>query len=245
MASVDALWSEATPDERGLVTAVVQHAVTGQVLMVGMMNEDALAATLASGRVTFWSRSRQTLWEKGETSGNTLALRDIRIDCDGDALLVTAEPAGPTCHTGKPSCFFRALAPEGLVPDEGPPEGPPAGPDAVLARVFAVVLARKAGRGATQAEGRSYVRDLLASGTTKVEAKLREEADELARALASESRERVAAEAADVVFHMLVALAARDVDLSEVAAVLAGRHGTSGLDEKARRHAPSRDSNDG
>jgi phosphoribosyl-ATP pyrophosphohydrolase/phosphoribosyl-AMP cyclohydrolase len=233
--ATEALWSEAAPDERGLVTAVVQHAVTGQVLMVGMMSKDALAATLATGRVTFWSRSRQVLWEKGETSGHTLALRSIRIDCDGDALLVTAEPAGPTCHTGKPSCFFRASTPDGLAADEGPPAE---GPDAVLARLFAVVLARKAGRGATQAEGRSYVRELLASGTTKVEAKLREEADELARALASESRERVAAEAADLVFHTLVGLVARDVDLTEVAAVLAGRHGTSGLDEKAARPAP-------
>jgi len=233
--AADTLWREAAPDERGLVTAVVQHVATGQVLMVGMMNEDALAATLASGRVTFWSRSRSRLWEKGETSGHTLALRGIRIDCDGDALLVTAEPAGPTCHTGKPSCFFRALAEDGLAADEGPVAD---GPDAVLARLFAVVLARKAGLGATQAEGKSYVRELLAAGTTKVEAKLREEADELARALASESRERVAAEAADLLFHTLVALVARDVDLREVTAVLAGRHGTSGLDEKARRKAP-------
>jgi phosphoribosyl-ATP pyrophosphohydrolase/phosphoribosyl-AMP cyclohydrolase len=237
----DALWAAAAPDERGLVTAVVQHAATGQVLMVGMMNEDALAATLVTGRVTFWSRSRGTLWEKGETSGHTLALRDIRIDCDGDALLVTAEPAGPTCHTGKPSCFFRALEADVLATDEGPT---PDGPDAVLARLFAVVLARKAGVGATQAAGRSYVRELLAAGTTKVEAKLREEADELARALASESRERVAAEAADLVFHALVALVARDVDLRDVTAVLAGRHGTSGLDEKARRPGPAKDPGD-
>jgi phosphoribosyl-ATP pyrophosphohydrolase/phosphoribosyl-AMP cyclohydrolase len=231
----EALWREAAPDERGLVTAVVQDAATGRVLMVGMMNRDALAATLATGRVTFWSRSRGKLWEKGETSGHTLALRGIRIDCDGDALLVTAEPAGPTCHTGKPSCFFRALGEAGLAADEGPTVAP----DAVLARLFAVVLARKGGHGATQAEGRSYVRELLASGTAKVESKLREEADELARALASETKARVAAEAADLLFHTLVALVARDVELREVTAVLAGRHGTSGLDEKAARKGPT------
>ncbi len=232
MASVDALWSEATPDERGLVTAVVQHADTGQVLMVGMMSREALERTLATGKVTFWSRSRQTLWEKGETSGHTLALASIRIDCDGDALLVTAVPAGPTCHTGKASCFFRAHEGDALATDDGPPVD---APDAVLAKLFAVVLARKAGHGATQAQGRSYVRELLAGGTAKVEAKLREEADELARALASESDARVAAEAADLVFHALVALAARDVDLRAVTAVLASRLGTSGVDEKARR----------
>jgi phosphoribosyl-ATP pyrophosphohydrolase/phosphoribosyl-AMP cyclohydrolase len=228
--SVDALWSEATPDERGLVTAVVQHADTGQVLMVGMMSREALERTLETGRVTFWSRSRQTLWEKGETSGNTLALRSLRIDCDGDALLVAAVPAGPTCHTGATSCFFRAHTGDALATDDGP-----LAPDAVLAKLFALVLARKAGHGATQAQGRSYVRELLAGGTAKVEAKLREEADELARAIASESDARVAAEAADLVFHALVALAARDVDLREVTTVLAGRLGTSGVDEKARR----------
>jgi phosphoribosyl-ATP pyrophosphohydrolase/phosphoribosyl-AMP cyclohydrolase len=199
--------------------------------MVGAMNEAALAATLERGLVTFFSRSRQTLWQKGETSGHTLALRGIRIDCDGDALLVSAEPAGPTCHTGKPSCFFRAATDGELVEDDGPPE--PA--DAVLARVFATVLARKAGRGATQAEGRSYVRELLAAGTATIEGKLREEADELARAIASESPARVAAEAADLLFHAFVALAARDVSLADVRDVLAARHGTSGIDEKAGR----------
>ncbi len=106
--SVDAraIWSSLQPDERGLVVTVVQHAHTGRVLMVGYMNADALAATSASGHVTFFSRSRQTLWEKGESSGNTLQLVEIRCDCDRDALLVLAVPRGPTCHTGTSSCFF-------------------------------------------------------------------------------------------------------------------------------------------
>jgi phosphoribosyl-ATP pyrophosphohydrolase/phosphoribosyl-AMP cyclohydrolase len=227
--SVDALWAAAKPDERGLVTAVVQHAVDLRVLMVGAMNRDALARTIESGLVTFWSRSRQTLWTKGETSGNTLQLVSLRIDCDGDAVLALATPAGPTCHTGASSCFFRA------APDLAVDDGPLAVVDARLARVFETVLDRKAGRGMTAAGQRSYVRELLAAGPAKIGAKLREEADELARAIADEPDDRAVAEAADLVFHAMVALAARDLHLADVAAVLDGRHGTSGVDEKARR----------
>src|SRR5918912_4459162 len=97
-------------DDRGLIPAIVQHARSGEVLMLGYMNEEALRRTVESGLVTFWSRSRQSLWQKGETSGNLLRLVELRQDCDGDALLVLAEPAGPTCHTGEPSCFHRPLA---------------------------------------------------------------------------------------------------------------------------------------
>lgn len=95
-------------DSNGLIPAIVQHARSGEVLMLGYMNEAALHATLESGLVTFWSRSRQALWRKGETSGNLLHLVEVRQDCDGDALLVQAEPVGPTCHTGQPSCFHRS-----------------------------------------------------------------------------------------------------------------------------------------
>jgi phosphoribosyl-ATP pyrophosphohydrolase/phosphoribosyl-AMP cyclohydrolase len=225
------LWAAAKPDERGLVTAVVQHVADGRVLMVGAMNREALERTLVSGSVTFFSRSRQTLWTKGETSGNTLRLESLRIDCDGDAVLVQATPAGPTCHTGASSCFFRAPVDDALVVDDGPA----ASIDARLARVFATVLARKAGLGLTSAQGRSYVRELLAAGPQKIGAKLREEADELARAIASETDDRVVAEAADLVFHAMVALAGRDLGLADVAAALDGRHGTSGIDEKAGR----------
>ena len=114
--TADPFWSELAPDAAGLVTAVVQHADTGQVLMVGHMNQDALVATRATGRVTFWSRSRQSLWEKGETSGNTLELTALRVDCDGDAILISARPAGPTCHTGTTSCFFRAVPTDEAAP---------------------------------------------------------------------------------------------------------------------------------
>lgn len=101
-------------DAAGLVTAVVTAAGKGEVLMVAHMNADALAATRATGRATFWSRSRQALWVKGETSGNFLNVREMRIDCDQDAIWIIAEPVGPACHTGARSCFYRRIGPDGL-----------------------------------------------------------------------------------------------------------------------------------
>jgi phosphoribosyl-AMP cyclohydrolase / phosphoribosyl-ATP pyrophosphohydrolase len=228
------LWAKLRPDDRSLVVAVVQHARTDQVLMVGYMNEEALTATFERGRVTFFSRSRQCLWEKGEQSGNALHLEQVRVDCDGDALLVRAHPIGPTCHTGTTSCFYR-LADDvsGAVLRED--DGPAPAADTMFARVFATVLERKAGRGATSADGKSYVRSLLQAGAEKIAAKIREEADELCRAVAGESSDRVAAEAADLLFHAFVALAHRDVDIRDVSAVFAQRFGQSGIDEKASR----------
>lgn len=231
---VKALWAQLRPDARGLVTAVVQHHQTGQVLMVGYMNAEALAATLERARVTFWSRSRGELWEKGVTSGNTLHLRELRVDCDGDALLVRALPAGPTCHTGTTSCFFRRVEgddAEALPADDGPP----ARPDPTLERVFDVILERQAGRGMTNAQGRSYVRRLLDRGAPKINAKITEEAGELAQAIERESDDRVASEAADLVFHAMVGLAHRGLHLHDVTRVLADRFGQSGIDEKAAR----------
>lgn len=218
-----ALWSTLTPGPDGLVAAVVQHADSGEVLMLGYMNAEALARTLTGGRVTFWSRSRQQLWEKGETSGHILELRGLHVDCDADALLVQAVPRGPTCHTGAPSCFFRPVG------------DAPAAPRTVLEQVEAVIAERKAGRGATNRDGKSYVRELLAAGAPKIAAKLAEEAGELAEALAGTDRDHVAREAADLVFHALVGLVHADVALADVAAVLARRMGRSGLDEKAAR----------
>ncbi|MCX4240660.1 bifunctional phosphoribosyl-AMP cyclohydrolase/phosphoribosyl-ATP diphosphatase HisIE [Paraliomyxa miuraensis] len=228
-----ALWARLRPDAQGLVTAVVQHDQTGQVLMVGHMSEQALAATLARGRVTFWSRSRRELWEKGAQSGNTLHLCAVRVDCDGDALLVRALPAGPTCHTGATSCFFRRV--EGRDADGPTDDGPAPGPDPTLERVFEVILERQAGRGMTNPEGGSYVRRLLDRGAPKINAKIAEEAAELAQAIEAESDERVASEAADLVFHAMVGLAHRGLHLRDVLHVLADRFGRSGIDEKAER----------
>ena len=235
--TVDELWSSLAPNADGLVAAIVVHADDGGVLMLGYMNRDALAATLASGNVTFFSRSKQRLWQKGESSGHTLALRSLRVDCDGDALLIRAAPHGPTCHTGARSCFFK--------PVELPPIGasePLAyadrddGPDpSTLDSLWQTILDRKAGRGMTNAAGRSYVRSLLDAGPATIDAKLREEAAELGTALCNESEDRVANEAADLLFHALVGLAARDLSPADVAEVLRRRHGLSGIDEKAGR----------
>ncbi|MEM6990670.1 MAG: bifunctional phosphoribosyl-AMP cyclohydrolase/phosphoribosyl-ATP diphosphatase HisIE [Myxococcota bacterium] len=227
-----ALWKGLTPNAAGHVTAVVQHADTGQVLMVGAMNETALRATLENRRVTFWSRSRDVLWEKGESSGNTLALVSIRVDCDADALLVAARPAGPTCHTGTTSCFFRRVeaSTEGTLPED---DGPP--PSSSFARVFAVIEDRKAGRGMTNADGKSYVRRLLDGGAPKINGKVLEEAGELATAITEESDERVASEAADLFFHAMIGLSHRGLSLDDVAKVFDARFGTSGIDEKQSR----------
>lgn len=232
-ADAASLWATLKPDPAGLVTAVVQHPLGGQVLMVGHMNDAALAATLASGRVTFWSRSRARLWEKGESSGHTLELRGLWVDCDRDALLVHAIPRGPTCHTGAPSCFYTPiLDPAPAVP--------------VLDRLCAEISARKAGQGITSATGKSYVRNLLDGGAPAIAAKLHEEAGELAEALAEQNgepadRDHIAREAADLLFHTLVGLAHRDVELAAVLEVLARRMGRSGVDEKASRtpHTPT------
>ncbi len=223
----DAVWSSLKHDERGLVVCVVQHAHSGQVLMVGYMNADALAATAQSGHVTFFSRSRHTLWEKGESSGNTLDLVDVRTDCDRDALLVHAIPRGPTCHTGTTSCFFAPILPEASA-DDGPHGN-------AVDRVFGVIRERKAGRGATHKEGKSYVRSLLDKGVEKIASKVTEEAGELIQALRSETPDRVVSETADLVFHAMVGLAARDVRWADVAAEFARRFGLSGIDEKDAR----------
>ena len=228
------LFSTLTPDERGLVVAVVQHAHTHQVLMVGYMNATALRATLESGKTTFFSRSRQTLWEKGETSGHTLDVVDVRVDCDADAILVRANPRGPTCHTGTTSCFFRRVEGDdatALPADDGPSPDP----GAMLSRVFGVIEDRKAGRGMTNADGKSYVRSLLDKGPPKLAEKITEEAAELSQAIADESDDRVASEAADLIFHAMVGLAYREIDLSAVADVFAQRFGLSGIDEKQAR----------
>lgn len=235
------LWASLAPNSDGLVAAIVTDVADGRVLMLGYMNADALAATLESGHVTFFSRSKGRLWMKGESSGNTLGLRSLRVDCDGDAVLIEAAPKGPTCHTGTTSCFFKPVALDSgsyAERDDGPTPSAPSNMQrdaAALEQLWATILARKSGEGMTNAEGKSYVRSLLDKGPAKIDEKLREEAGELGQALREESDERVASEAADLLFHALVGLAARDLSPAEVAAVLRERHGLSGIDEKASR----------
>jgi phosphoribosyl-ATP pyrophosphohydrolase/phosphoribosyl-AMP cyclohydrolase len=213
-------------DDRGLVPAVAQDATTGAVLMVAWMNAEALARTQETGFAHFWSRSRGRLWKKGEESGNVLAVRELRIDCDGDTLLVLVDPAGPACHTGKATCFFAAF------PDGAEDDGHAGAPAAQLSRLERTIAARRASTAA-----KSYTRSLLDAGMPKILAKIAEEQGELAAELGNHaaSSERIVSETADLLFHVMVGLAARDVPLERVFAELARREGTSGLAEKAAR----------
>jgi phosphoribosyl-ATP pyrophosphohydrolase/phosphoribosyl-AMP cyclohydrolase len=208
-------------DERGLVPCIVQDATTDVVLMLAWMNAEALRLTRETGAVHFWSRSRQALWKKGETSGHTLALVELRIDCDLDTVLVRARPAGPTCHTGATSCFFHR-------DDGGPDDDGPALP--ILLRLARLIDAR---RDATA--DRSYTKSLLEAGMPKILAKIAEEHGELAAELPAGDDTKVVHEAADLLFHVMVGLAARRISIEAVLAELARRFGTSGHVEKAQR----------
>jgi phosphoribosyl-AMP cyclohydrolase / phosphoribosyl-ATP pyrophosphohydrolase len=210
-------------DEQGLIPAVVQDRLTGEVRMVAYMNQEAVARTLATGKATFFSRSRRALWEKGESSGNTLFVRELYLDCDADTLLVMADPVGPSCHTGQPSCFFRRVDAAG-VRDEVLPAV------TFLARLELEIESRKS----STAE-KSYTKALLDGGPSRIGDKVREEAAEFAVAIESETDDRVASEAADVVYHVLVGLAQRGLSFREVLDVLSKRAGTSGHAEKASR----------
>ncbi|MEM7607785.1 MAG: bifunctional phosphoribosyl-AMP cyclohydrolase/phosphoribosyl-ATP diphosphatase HisIE [Myxococcota bacterium] len=206
----------------GLVTVVAQDYATGTICMLAHATKEALAKTLATGKATFWSRSRSSLWTKGETSGNMLHVKSVWLDCDGDAVIYLVEPTGPSCHTGAQTCFFERL--DGAPVHEGEVAEP------VLARLERELQRRKAGEGE-----RSYTRRLLERGTPKISEKIREEAGELCDALADETDERVVSEAADLVYHVMVGLLSRGVPRRDVEVALAERFGISGLDEKASR----------
>ena len=214
-------------DEHGLLPVVAQDHLTGEIRMVAFANEQAVQLTLSTGRATFWSRSRAELWEKGRTSGNSMDVTAVLVDCDADCLLYLVAPAGPTCHTGRPSCFFRrATLEDGQVrvsDDEVPAP-------TLLGRLEAVLEARQ---GATAKA--SYAKSLYDAGAAKIGEKLREEAGELACAVADEPDDRVVSEAADVLFHVMVALRSRGIGLGDVLKELHRRTGTSGHDEKRSR----------
>jgi phosphoribosyl-ATP pyrophosphohydrolase/phosphoribosyl-AMP cyclohydrolase len=187
----------------GLMPAVVQDAGTGRVLMLGYMNAEALEKTRATGHVTFFSRSKQRLWTKGETSGHSLELVRLRADCDGDTLLVEAVPHGPTCHLGTDTCFGDDFA-------------PPAG---FLTQLERIVAARRG----TDPEA-SYTARLLARGVKRCAQKVGEEGVEVALAAAAGDTDELVGESADLLYHLLVVLAASDVSLEEVLAELQRRH---------------------
>lgn len=195
----------------GLVPAVVQDAASGRVLMVGFQDADALEHTLATGLATFFSRSRGGRWVKGETSGNTLAVRRVELDCDDDTVLLHAEPAGPTCHTGAVSCF------------DGEPSGP-AGAEGPTSGSFVTALdALVADRAASLPAG-SYTTSLLEGGVARVAQKVGEEGVEVALASVVEDDAALTGEAADLIYHLLVLLRARGLGLADVEAVLRARH---------------------
>jgi phosphoribosyl-ATP pyrophosphohydrolase/phosphoribosyl-AMP cyclohydrolase len=188
--------------ETGLIPAIVQDARSGRILMLGYMNQEALDRTIADSRVTFFSRSRNMLWRKGETSGNWLELRDVRTDCDRDALLIRATAHGPTCHTGAVSCF-------------GEPETPNLGE--VLGELFDVIEKRKSLR-----PPGSYTARLFDGGNSAISRKVAEEAMELALE-AVQDGDRAAEETADLLYHTLVLLSALDVSPETVATTLVKR----------------------
>lgn len=186
----------------GLVPAIIQNADTLQVLMLGYMNAEALRATKESGFVTFYSRSRHCLWRKGETSGNTLAFVDVIVDCDKDTLLVRARPAGPTCHEGTISCF-GVQGPHGF---------------GWLAELTTLIEARKNANPET-----SYTAKLLQGPLTKCAQKVGEEGVETVIATLSETDERLTSEAADLLYHLMVLLAAKGMSLEDVIQELKSR----------------------
>lgn len=194
-----------TFDDSGLIPAIVQDIETSRVLMLGYMNREAIARTLQSGRVTFYSRSRQAMWEKGETSGNTLQFLEMRSDCDGDALLVKAAPMGPTCHTGADTCWNEV--------NEDP---------AAFLRLLEQVIATREASG----DDASYTVQLLQAGAMKVAQKVGEEGVETALEGAAGTEEKLAEETADLLYHVLVLLRARGISLKDVTDVLRERHGS-------------------
>jgi phosphoribosyl-AMP cyclohydrolase / phosphoribosyl-ATP pyrophosphohydrolase len=227
-APVPAPSAEPVYDERGLAPCIVQDAATGAVLMLAWMNAEALRLTRETGVVHFWSRSRGALWRKGETSGNTLAVLELRLDCDRDAILVRARPAGPACHTGATACFFTR---DDGSTDDGVPAEHAAPGAAILARLAALLIQRRdSGTGE-----RSYTKSLLEAGMPKILAKIAEEHGELAAELPDGDAAKVVHETADLLFHVLVGLVARDIPIDDVFAELARRFGTSGHAEKASR----------
>jgi phosphoribosyl-ATP pyrophosphohydrolase/phosphoribosyl-AMP cyclohydrolase len=194
-------------DERGLVPCVAQDFASGEVLTLAYANEESLKLSLETGDLHFYSRSREEIWRKGETSGNFLRLRQLRIDCDGDAIVALVEPTGPACHTGERTCFYRELGGES--------------PEPVAHEALAALQRTLRSRAAERPEG-SYTVELL-DDPQLIGEKVEEEAEEVARAAREESDERVAEEAADLLYHLSVLLASRELPQAAVMEVLNGR----------------------
>ncbi len=197
-------------DADGLVPAVVQDVATGDVRMLGYVSRESLELTTETGLLHFFSRSRQRIWKKGESSGNVLDVREIRVDCDGDTLLVRVVPHGPTCHTGEESCFYQPALFE---------HGPVSSGPGILGRIATIVAERQR----EMPEG-SYTTYLFEQGIDKIGKKIGEESAEVIIAAKNGDPEPLAGEAADLLYHLLVLLRASDVDLEQVWQTLGARH---------------------
>jgi phosphoribosyl-AMP cyclohydrolase / phosphoribosyl-ATP pyrophosphohydrolase len=208
-------------DQRGLLPCVAQDFGSGEVLTLAYVSEESLRLTVNTGELHFYSRSRERIWRKGETSGNVLQLRQLRYDCDGDALLALVEPLGPACHTGERSCFYRELG--GSASTEKDADAVPGEPSPLAHEALAVLQRTLCSR-AAERPGASYTVKLL-DDPTLVGEKIEEEAEEVVRAGREESAERVAEEAADLLYHLSVLLASRAVPQATVMEVLNGRRG--------------------
>jgi phosphoribosyl-ATP pyrophosphohydrolase/phosphoribosyl-AMP cyclohydrolase len=224
--NIDALLAAVSFDASGLVPVIAQDAASGVVRMFAWANAEALRATASSGDATFFSRSRARLWRKGEESGNVMPVREVRVDCDGDTVLYLVDAHGPSCHTGKTSCFYRRADAAALAEDDGPAEAPAA----ILSRLAGVIAGRR-----SEPADKSYVASLLQKGFPKINAKITEEARELTEALPTDDRQHIAHEAADLIFHALVGLEAAGVPVDDVFAELRRRFGVGGHAEKAAR----------
>jgi phosphoribosyl-AMP cyclohydrolase / phosphoribosyl-ATP pyrophosphohydrolase len=217
-------------DRQGLIPAVIQDWRDGSLLMLAYMNPESIQLTLEKKSVHFWSRWRNRIWEKGETSGNKLILKDVFVDCDGDTLLVKAEPLGPTCHTNAKTCFFMRLREDGSAEGIKTMDG---FAGSILDKLYLTIQERKA-----HPSAESYTSKLLTGGVDRVLKKVVEEAGEVALAAKGGRKEEIIGETADLLFHTLVALGYHDVRPEEVYRELAGRFGTSGL--KAKAHAQTK-----
>ncbi len=204
-------------DENGLVPVIAQDANTGEVLTLAYANREALETTLSSGEAHFYSRSRAELWRKGATSGNTQKVTEVRLDCDGDAVLYKVEPRGPACHTGERTCFHSTIAGEGV----GVAVGASVGSESLGTTVER--LAETIAQRHRDMPDDSYTAGLIRRGTSRVAQKVGEEAVEVV--IAAMSDEKISEETADLVYHLLVLLEERGVGLDEVARVLNDRHG--------------------
>lgn len=183
----------------GLVPAVIQDVETLEVLMLGFMNEDALKKTLADGKVTFFSRAKNRLWQKGETSGNFLTVIDIKIDCDNDSVLILTKPRGPTCHTGEVSCFGKNQF--------------------NLLKLYRLIKERK-----KQMPENSYTSSLFEAGLEKILVKIEEESKEVLRAARSEGKQRLIEESCDLLYHLFVLLNNEEIEIAEIEKELNRRH---------------------